>query len=479
VPEHTTTTTQKRLRILGDDEIAALYERPHFTDDERLEYCALSPREQATLAQLHAIKSRISCIVQLGYCKSHHRFCMFDLPDVAEDARSIQGHYFPEFPLTDLAMAQGTRVRQHDLILELCNYRRCDATQRRALTEHARQAATVSTKPLYIFRALMHSLTEHRIMLPGYTLLQDTVGQARTHEQERLTTLLAHSLSPADVTNLHCLLDEAPGRSSLPQRKREPSDCSGSEIKREIQRGESLTVWYTLAQKLLSACKISNESIKYYASLGSYYSVFRLPQLPERVVQISLLCFVYHRYQQLHENVINSVLYHIRQYQEGAKAAAKERVYLLRTEGNEDVKKAAQVLKLLTDAGIDHQTPFQEVQARAFSILPAPKIHGVAAHLTKAMTFDETALQWEHIDTLAPQLKRHVRPILQHVVWTASTAQASLMDAVQFLQDAWAKKRPLSQYPAGTLPRRFIPETARRSLYTPSAGRHRQWLGDR
>ena len=33
VPEHTTTTTQKRLRILGDDEIAALYERPQFTDD--------------------------------------------------------------------------------------------------------------------------------------------------------------------------------------------------------------------------------------------------------------------------------------------------------------------------------------------------------------------------------------------------------------------------------------------------------------
>ena len=36
--DQTTNTTQKRLRILGDDEIQALYGRPRFTDDERLEY---------------------------------------------------------------------------------------------------------------------------------------------------------------------------------------------------------------------------------------------------------------------------------------------------------------------------------------------------------------------------------------------------------------------------------------------------------
>jgi hypothetical protein len=57
--DQATVTTQKRLRILGNDEIQALYGRPHFTDDERLEYFALSPTEKASLAQLHSIKSRI------------------------------------------------------------------------------------------------------------------------------------------------------------------------------------------------------------------------------------------------------------------------------------------------------------------------------------------------------------------------------------------------------------------------------------
>lgn len=50
--EQASNTTQKRLRILGDDEIQAVYGRPCFTDDERLEYFTLSAAEKATLEQL-------------------------------------------------------------------------------------------------------------------------------------------------------------------------------------------------------------------------------------------------------------------------------------------------------------------------------------------------------------------------------------------------------------------------------------------
>jgi hypothetical protein len=210
--------------------------------------------------------------------------------------------------------------------------------------------------------------------------------------------------------------------------------------------------------------RISCESIKYYASLVSYYSVFRLKQLNEHTARIYLLCFVYHRYQKLHDNLINCLIYNARRYQDGAKEKAKERVYELRTEGNENLDKAAQLLRLYTDDAIPQLTPFHEVQAKAFSILEAHKIDFVADHLTKAVTFDETAFQWEHLDDVALQFKRHLRPIVQRVEWAASDAQAPLLEALQFLKDAFEKGRPLSQYPAWTLPLRFIPETARRYL---------------
>src|SRR5687768_16818119 len=93
---------ERRLRILGEDEINALYGLPRFGDDERMEYFSLSPTDKTALDQLHSIKSRIYFILQLGYFKSHHLFFVFDLPDVEVDARYIQDQYFPNFELMDL-----------------------------------------------------------------------------------------------------------------------------------------------------------------------------------------------------------------------------------------------------------------------------------------------------------------------------------------------------------------------------------------
>src|SRR4029453_1571257 len=87
MPDQATNTTQKRLRILEEDEIEALYERPHFTDEERLKYFGLSPTEKATLDQFHSIKSRIYFILQLGYFKWSHtcwlRILFRDFPHAA------------------------------------------------------------------------------------------------------------------------------------------------------------------------------------------------------------------------------------------------------------------------------------------------------------------------------------------------------------------------------------------------------------
>ena len=159
-------------------------------DEERLEYFSLAPTEKVALEQLHSIKSRIGFILQLGYFKSHHLFFVFDLPNVEADARYIQGQYFPSFQLTDLDITKVTRLKQQGLILVLFNYRLCDAEQRQALAEKARQAAMVSSKPIYVFRELMHYLEDQRVVAPGYSLMQDTIGQALTYEQERLATIL-------------------------------------------------------------------------------------------------------------------------------------------------------------------------------------------------------------------------------------------------------------------------------------------------
>lgn len=120
-------TRERRLRILGEDEIDALYGLPRFSDDERPEYFSISPAEKRAFDQLHSIKSRIYFILQLGYFKSHHLFFVFGLPEVEADARYVQEQYYPGFALTDLRITKVTRLKQQKLILDLFNYQICDS----------------------------------------------------------------------------------------------------------------------------------------------------------------------------------------------------------------------------------------------------------------------------------------------------------------------------------------------------------------
>ena len=472
-------TTQKRLRILGDDEIEAIYGRPRFTPEERTQYFSLSHTEKDALGQLHSIKSRIYWLLQLGYFKAKQLFFTFDLHEVEEDARYIQGQYFPDFQLTQFEITKVTWHKQRRLILELCQYRLCAAEERQQLETKARQAAKISSKPIYVFRELMQYLAEQRIVAPGYSFLQDTIGKAVTHEQNRLITVVRTHLKSSGREALMGLMDDPQGLYEVTLLKREPKDFSLGEIKREIQRGEQIRPLYHLAQRVLPHLDISNESIKYYASLVTYYSVFRLKQLEEQVVEVYLLCFVYHRYQRLHDNLLNSLIHNVRRYVDEARGVAKDRVYAYQIERNQDMQKAGQVMKLFTDGSIGENIPFQAVQTRAFAILERRKMDSIADQITTNARFDETAFHWDHIDTLAHQFKRHLRPILLAVDFAAPRALNPLLEAMHFLQAAFRKERPLAQYAPVTFPTRFISANLKRYLVAQDSPGRKRLLPDR
>ena len=471
---------QKRLSILGEDEIEALYGRPHFTAEERLHYLSLSQPEQALLQGLRSVKSQAYFVLQLGYFKAQHLFFTFDLHEVEEDLQYVLEHCFHQRSIADLSsIDKSTRLRQQRMILDHCNYQSCDAEERQQLVAQARQAARVCGKPIYLFRELMDTLTARRIVAPGYSFMQGLVGQALTYEQRRLVALVRQHLLPPDIEALNRLLEDSSGLYEITQLKREPKDFGVGEIKREIHRGEQIRDLYGLAQKLLPALDISNESIKYYASLVSYYSVYRLKRLDTWIAHVYLLCFVYHRFQRLHDHLISSFIHHIRRYTDEAKGVAKERVYAYRLEGNQNLHKAGQVLKLFTDNRIAAHTPFQEIQTKAFEILARPQLDSVAEHMVTQARFDETAFQWEHIDKLALQFKRSLRPLLLAIDWAASSGHAPLIEAVHFLKAAFRKGRSLRQYLPDTFPIQFIPDGLKRYLYAQDTDRPSPLCPDR
>lgn len=455
----------KRIKILGDDEIDAIFGLPRFTSEERMQYFALSPSEKSALDQLHTIRSKIHFILQSGYFKARRMFFIFDPDEMEADARYVQEQYFPDFQTTKLVVSKKTRLKHQRLILTLFDYRNCDAAARLKLKKRARSAARVCGKPVYIFKEVIRELEEQRVVVPGYTFLQETVGKALTFEQNRMIDILRNHLTVSDTENLDALLENTSGLHEITCLKREPKDFTVTEIKHEIARGKQMCELYGVSGKVLQKLEISNESIKYYASLVTYYSVYRLKRFDVWIVYVYLLCFVHHRYQRHHDNLLMSLIYYIRKFVDATKVAAKERVYEHRVETNRDLKKAAQILNFFTDGSIGKNVPFREIQEKAFRILNREKMEQVAAHIAAKVGFDEKAFRWDHIDRLGHQFKLYLRPVLSSVDFMGSPAQVPLIEAVNFLKGVFGKGRPISQYPAKKVPTRFIPPKVKRYLY--------------
>jgi len=318
---------------------------------------------------------------------------------------------------------------------------------------------------VYVFRELLQYLTEQQLVVPGYTVLQDIVGTALTAEQTRLETLLHTHLTPADTAALDRLLSAVSRLHPITQLKHEPKDFSLREMRQEIDRTTELRPLAHLADRVLPHLGISNEGVKYYGSLVSYYSIFRLRQLDTHTAYLHLLCFASHRYQRAHDHLLTCFLHKVKQYVDETKAVAKEGVAAHHIANQRDLSKAGAVLKLFTAEQTDATTPFSTVQAQAFTILDRVRLDRVADHLAKTVVCDEVALQWAQVDMLAPQFKRHLRPLLQTVDLTAPHVEAPLLAAVAFLKRAFAKGQPLSQLPDRAIPTRCIPKRLRRYLY--------------
>ncbi|MHC5118982.1 MAG: Tn3 family transposase [Planctomycetota bacterium] len=479
MPETAADKKQTRLKILEADEIETVYGLPVFDDEDRAFYFSLLPPERAILSQLHSLKSSIYYILQLGYFKARRQFFVFNLQQVVADAQYVQRIYFPDYTLVDLDITKVTRLKHQGFILELLQYRVCGKEERRQMRIKAQQLAQISSRPIYVFRELMAYLTRQRLIAPGYTVMQEMIGDVLQREKERLIDIAKSHLTDDAVTALDNLLANPRGLYEITRIKREPKDFSIKEINEEIWRGEKIKPLYAVAQAVLPRLDISNESIKYYASLINYYSVFQMSQLGENLAHIYLLCFVQHRYQRLHDNLINCFIYRVRQLLDEAKSVAKERVYEYRLEHNRNLYKAGQVLKLFADDTIADETPFADVRTKAFAILTESKLVGVTDHILQTARLDEQLFQWEYIDQIANRFKRRLRPLLRTIDFSATAANKPLMTAVRFLKTALQKEKPLTQYKSDKLPRRFITEKNSRYLYTTDDAGENQLRVDR
>jgi len=460
-----TNAPSRRLHILSASEVEALYGRPQFTDEDRSHFFALTAEELTELSTLHTIGSRILFILQLGYFKAVQQFFLFKPADVADDVQWIQQTYFANAQQPIPLAGRTTRLKQQQIILQLTGYRLCREPEREKLRLRAAQTVRISSKPLFILRELRRYLSEQKVVAPGYSVLQGIISVALTAEQERLGAIIEVQLSSADTEALLQLLKNPYGLYEITRIKREPKDFGETEIRREIERGEQIATLYDITQRILPYLNISEESVKYYASLVGYYSVYKLQRFDHKITFLYLLGFVHHRYHQMHDNLLNCLIYQVHLYNEKAREIAKERIAAFRQAQVEGFAQAGQVLRLFTTADIAPETPFAVVKANAFAIVAEDKLEKLADSLIQQASIDETAWQWAYLDERHIEFKRRLRPILRALTFEALSADMPLLKAIRFIQKALGDKHILRHLDEEKFPVEFVPDHVKRYLY--------------
>jgi hypothetical protein len=365
--------------------------------------------------------------------------------------------------LSDTVISKPTRLTQQRDILRLMDYQICSKGWKRKLQQKAQEVTLVYSNQVYVFKELAAFLEYHRIVLPGYTYLQDLIGSAMTQEQNRIEKAVASGIPAAQRLQLDNLLTAEENLYQLTLLKHEPKDFSYQEVQKEVGRREALSGLYPLVCRFLPTLGISNENIKYYASLIDYYTVQKLHQLHPDTRHAYLLCFISYRYQMVNDNLMNTFIYHIQRFIDAAKKQAKEQMAEERLEANKNLKKG-RVLNLFTDEAIADNTLFGVVKNLAFSILKKDQFALVSDYLAKAVQ-DEAAFEWQQYVKVSARFKLNLRHLFVALPFESRRKNDPLLAAASFLKEVFRAGKSLGECSQKTIPMECIPDKLRKYLF--------------
>ena len=433
----------RRLSILTPQEIDDLYDLPHFTDQDRYLYFDLSPVERKVVGGVHTTSAAVQLILQLGYFKAKHQFFNYERETVLDDLRFIVKQHFPQRDLASITQPSApTRLEQQRVILKLFDYRFCDKIAKQELEHKAKRIAMLSTHPVYIFREVLQYLTHQRILTPSYSFLQEMVGRVVGSERKRISHLLGQSLTLAVEEQLNALLHADERICRINALKHEPKNFSYKELRQEVERRKFFQPLSEFAQAFLATTGISNESVKYYASLVTFYTLYKLQRMPTATTRLYLLCFAYHRFRQINDNLIEAFIHLVNQYEKQAKLAADEALQKSLTDATGNLRAAGQVLSLFVDASIPDEATFAIVKKKAFTLLDPERFPPVS-NFMRNIAFDKTGSEWSTYATLSPTFKRNLRHLFSDLEFAGRVEDAPLLEAISFLQALFRQDKSL------------------------------------
>lgn len=207
-------------------------------------------------------------------------------------------------------------------------------------------------------------------------------------------------------------------------------------ISAEVGKALALAELYNFAKDFLPFLLLSKNAIRYYAELTEQYAASRLRRLSKANQWLYALCFIYHRYQQIMDNLITSFMYHTRLIINDSKAYAEKAMAEHNSALVVDLPKLAQFLKWFPKRkpGLSHD----ELNQTAYKILPEEQFPLLAQFL-EGNTFDKKAAMRDFYLRSSRLFALYLRPILLTVPFVFYKEESEIIEFIDLLKSHYIR----------------------------------------
>jgi TnpA family transposase len=429
-----------RIKLLSDSEIETIYSLPTFNETEKTLYFSLTDQEKAIAEKYRTVKSQVHFMLSLGYFKAKQQFYTIDLS--SEDAQFILAQYFNNDKITlSGKIDDKTNRKQKNDILTLLGYQDWSSKFQTKIELHICELLRYYPKTHSALRQLLIYFSNQNIVIPTYRKLQDMFTAAFATEENRLNSIIL-SIPEREQNYLSALIEREGGISQLNIIRSDQKDFQYTAVRAEVEKAQKISELYVFAKSFIPTLKLSKNAIRYYAEVAEQYAASRLRRLSKPQQWVHTICFVYHRYQQIMDNLITSFMYHTRSIMEESKnyveAARMEHISRMVV----DLPKVAKFLKWFPDR--DGNLTYTEVNDTAYKILPKEQFPALAEFLD-GNTFNKNAAKWEYYAKSSRMLSLYLRPIVLEVPFEFYKEDSKIMELLNLIKNHYASgKDPAS-----------------------------------
>lgn len=432
------------LKILSVNQEKELYDTPRYSKEEQNINFEIGEDIQCLLSNFSSVQSKIFFILQLGYFRSKAMFWSTNkLLKNTGDLTFICTKYFPTAyrNFANYKLPDNNRLLQQKIILEMFGYHRLGVNNSSLLQEELQRLVKINVRPIYILGAVVQFLESNRILLPGYSVLQNMIGKYIQKENLRLQDAILELLSTEQVQQIDQLIYERTSFfHSLTLLKRDPKNFSHNQIKELVKQKESIAKFNLHKFDLEEVLNISWQNINYYGRLIDYYSMHDIKTMKRGNAYFLIYCFLYTKYRRINDYLVQMFLYRMRKYKKEAKTEASK-ILANNQQVELDSKRLGKILNLFFDDKIADDIPFAEVRSKTFSILKKEELRRMQQTLSSDK-LNVKYYEWQLWDQLARKVKMNIRPIIGQLMFGA-TSDNSFVEAIKYLQTQVLDKQPI------------------------------------